>query len=325
MPFTLRACTHEDDFWRIRNFLRDVFLRNDRLEHSWHVARLDYWRWHIIGTCQATPPFQQVTFAWETPAGELAAVLHPLGGGEIRVHVHPAFRSAGLEAEILTYAWEHLAEPTDAGPYLLAPVRQNDTLRQEVLTRLGFSRRPGWNHHYWRDLPAPEFMPPAMPPAPAGYLIRSMGDESEHPARSWCSWRAFHADEPDSAYDGDASWYRNVQSSPLYRRDLDIVAAAPAGEIAAFCTIYYDDFTRSAVTVLVGVAAEHWRRGLGKAVMAEGMRRLSHLGCTRVFSTASEPPADALYRSVMTAMQVTDSWVKTQPPDQAADGTLELT
>ncbi len=138
-----------------------------------------------------------------------------------------------------------------------------------------------------------------------------MGGLDEHPARSWCSWRAFHAEEPDEKYDGDHTWYQNMQSAPLYRRDLDIVAATPAGEIAAFCTISYDDTTRSAVTVLVGTAAEHWRRGLGKAVMAEGMRRLKHLGCTRVFSTAhNEDAADALYRSMLREMKVTDTWVK---------------
>lgn len=52
-------------------------------------------------------------------------------------------------------------------------------------------------------------------------------------------------------------------------------------------------------------AAEHWRRGLGKAVMLEGLRRLTRLGCTRVFSSATEEPADGLYRSVMTDMKVT--------------------
>ncbi len=124
------------------------------------------------------------------------------------------------------------------------------------------------------------------------------------------------SDEPASNYDGDYSWYKNIQSAPLYRRDLDIVAAAETGEIAAFCTIYYDDYTRSAVTVLVGVAVEHWRRGLGKAIMLEGMRRLKHLGCTRVFSTANEAPADALYRSVLTEMKVTDTWVKEFPSER---------
>ncbi len=301
-----RSLNTEMDYFRARNFLREVFLLNNRLEHSWHVARLDYWRWHFIATCQLTPPFEQVTVAWKTEQGELAAILHPYGGGEIRVHIQPRFRSPELEAKVYAYAVEHFAEKTENGAYLIAPVLADDALRQETLARLGFAKQAGWNHHYWRDLDAP--LPDA--PAPAGYGIRSMGDESEHPSRSWCSWRSFHSDEPVSNYDGDFSWYKNVQSAPLYRRDLDVVAAAPDGEIAGFCTIYYDDYTRSAVTVLVGVAAEHWRRGLGKALMIEGMQRLQRLGCTRVFSTANEEPADALYRSVMTHMRVTDTWFK---------------
>ncbi|MFZ6029426.1 MAG: GNAT family N-acetyltransferase [Chloroflexota bacterium] len=306
MILSLHRCQSEDDYFRAREFLRTVFRLNGRLEHSWHVARFDYWRWHLIATCHLTPPFEQVTVAWQTGQGDFAAILHPLGHGEIRVHMHPRFRTPELEAEVFSHAVEHYAEESGNSKYVIAPVFADDTLRQETLTRLGFSRRAGWNHHYWRDLDAN--LP--QPCVPNGYRVRSMGDECEHSSRSWCSWRAFHADEPPSNYDGDFSWYRNIQSAPLYRRDLDIVATAANGEIAAFCTLYYDDCTRSAVTVLVGVAAEHWRRGLGKALMYEGMRRLQPLGCTRIFSTASEEPASALYRSVMTEMKVTDTWIK---------------
>jgi RimJ/RimL family protein N-acetyltransferase len=159
----------EVDYWRIRNFLREVFLLNDRIERSWHAARLDHWRWHFIKTCELTPPFEQVTFTWQTQTGEIASVLHPI---------------------------------------------------------------------------------------------------------------------------------------------CHVVAATPQGEIASFCTISCDDYTRSAVTVLVETAAEHWQRGLGKAVMIEGMHRLKRLGCTRVFSSATEEPADKLYRSVMQNMKLTDTWVK---------------
>jgi mycothiol synthase len=307
MKLTRRVLHDENDYWRVRNFLRQVFLLNNRLEHSWHVARLDHWRWHFIQTCQLTAPFEQVAVAWETEKGEIAAVLHPCGDGEIRLHIHPHFRTQKLEDEVFAYADEHYSEETENGQRIIyAPVFVDDVLRQGVLTRRGYTQHPGWNHHYWRDLT--DALPVSS--VPDGYTIRAMGDESEYPTRSWCSWRAFHADEPDSKYDGDFSWYRNMQSTPLYRRDLDIVAATPVGEIAAFCTISYDDYTRSAVTVLVGTAAEHWRRGLGKAVMLEGMRRLQRLGCTRVFSTAADEPADALYHSVMTDMKATDTWVK---------------
>jgi hypothetical protein len=67
----MRPCQNEDDYFRVRSFLREVFLLNNRLEHSWNVARLDYWRWHLIATCQLTPPFEQVTVAWETENSEL--------------------------------------------------------------------------------------------------------------------------------------------------------------------------------------------------------------------------------------------------------------
>jgi mycothiol synthase len=41
----------EDDFWRMRAFLREVFLLNHQRQRSWHVARLDYARWHMCLNC----------------------------------------------------------------------------------------------------------------------------------------------------------------------------------------------------------------------------------------------------------------------------------
>jgi len=307
MKLTLHTCDKEDDFWRVRNFLREVFLLNDRLEHSWNVARLDYWRWHYILTCNICKSVEAGMALCENADGKIIAALNHLGGSELRLHVHPQFYSADLEHEMLTYAEKNYFATTEDGRrYIHLPIFEDDTRRQELVQSRGYKKQPGWGHHYRRDLTAP--LP--VPPTPSGYNIRSMGDESEHASRSWCSWRAFHSDEPNSNYDGDYSWYANLQSAPLYRRDLDVVAAAPDGSIAAFCTIYYDDYTRSAVTVLVGVAAEHWRRGLGKAVMTEGLKRLQQLGCTRVFSTAHEEPADALYHSMLKEMKVTDTWLK---------------
>ncbi|RJP54925.1 MAG: GNAT family N-acetyltransferase [Anaerolineaceae bacterium] len=307
MTITLHPHINEEDFWRVRNFLREIFPLNDRLEHSWNVARLDYWRWHYINTCNICESMEKGIVLWETTDGKIVAVLNRIGGSELRLHVHPQFRTAELENEMLAYAEQNYFATTDNGRrYVYLPIFEDDTPRQEFAAGRGFKRQPGGGHHYRRDLNShiPEV------PIPAGYVIRSMGGVDEHPSRSWASWRAFHNDEPDSNYDGDWSWFANLQSAPLYRRDLDVVAVAPDGNIAAFCTCFYDDYTRSAVTVVVGVAAEHWRRGLGKAVMTEGLKRLQQLGCTRVFSTAHEDPADALYRSVMQERKVTETWVK---------------
>jgi GNAT superfamily N-acetyltransferase len=310
MKLKMRTYKSEDDFWQLRNFLREVFLLNDRLEHSWSVSRLDYWRWHLIQTCRVHESVEQGIMLWENSSDQLAAAVTSLGGGEIRLHIQPQMRSAQLQDEMLAWAEEHVSGLDEDGRrYLILPVDVGDLQLQETLISRGYVKGSGISRKWRRDLDA------AVPDAPisAGYVIRSMGGPEEYPARSWASWRAFHSDEGDENYDGDSSWYGNLQSAPLYRRDLDLVAEAPEGGIAAFCVIFYDDYTRSAVCVQVGTAAEHWRRGLGKAVILEGMRRLQRLGCTRVFATAYEEPANALYGSVMQEHIVGETWYRMIP------------
>jgi RimJ/RimL family protein N-acetyltransferase len=313
MKLTLRTCDKEDDFWRVRNFLREIFLLSDRLEFSAHVALLDHWRWHYIETCHETAPFDQVTSIWETADRQIVAALHPICHDEICMYVHPRFRTSALEDEMIAYAEECHADSFEGGKQILyATVFPEDTQRRQTLTRCGFEYRRARDFYWWRDL---DITLPDMP-STLGYEIRSMGTEAELPARSWCSWRVFHAEEPNENYDGDYLWYKNMQSAPLYRRDLDIVAVAPNGELAGFCTISYDDYTRSAAIVLEGIAAEHRGHGLGEALTIAGMRQLKRLGCTRVFATANEESTNAMYRLVMQACRTADHWVKIWTPDK---------
>lgn len=82
------------------------------------------------------------------------------------------------------------------------------------------------------------------------------------------------------------------------------MAIAPDGAIAAFCTIWFDDVTRSAYFEPVATVPAHRRRGLGKALMTEGLRRLQRVGG---YSRA----ANALYQSVMGSdHELNEPWVK---------------
>jgi hypothetical protein len=53
MSLQVRTCQERRDYWRIRVFLREIFLPNGCQDHSWQVARFDYWRWHGIGNVGA--------------------------------------------------------------------------------------------------------------------------------------------------------------------------------------------------------------------------------------------------------------------------------
>jgi mycothiol synthase len=308
MKLTKRAYRGEADYWRIREFLREVFLANGRRELSWHVARWDYWRWHGMENMREYPSMEAVTFLWETADGRIAAVLTPEGRGEAFPQVHPGYRTPELEQDIVAMAEEHLAEPA-AGERrrLRIWVDGKDAQRQDMLTLRGYHRSDGPEYQRRRSLST------AIPDVPiaVGYTVRALGDADELPARSWASWKAFHPDEPDEQYQG-WTWYRNIQRAPLYRRDLDMVAVAADGEIATFCTIWFDDVTRSAYIEPVGTMPAHQRRGLGKAVMYEGLRRLARLGATLALVGSYAPAAHALYASVgFTEYDLLEPWGKT--------------
>jgi len=150
-------------------------------------------------------------------------------------------------------------------------------------------------------------------PVPTGYVIRALGESLELLERCYASGLGFH--EGDIQIDvgnrDDPTWYRNIQTAPLYRRDLDLVAIAPDGAIASFCTIWFDDVTRSAYFEPVATVPAHQRRGLGRALLTEGLRRLQRMGATRAFVGGHSAAANALYRSVIgPEYELYEVWVK---------------
>ena len=182
-----------------------------------------------------------------------------------------------------------------------------DVLQKEILTRRGYVRSKYKAEHMRRrsfTQPVPDSVPRD------GYTIRALGEESELPARSWLSWKVFHPDEPDENYQG-WEWYKNVQRIPLYRRNLDIVAVTPDGELAAFCTVWVDDVTNTAVFEPVGTHPDHQKRGLGKAVMVEGLRRAQSLGATLATVGSYSTGAHALYKSMgFKEFDLLEPWIK---------------
>lgn len=309
MKLTHRPYQSEDDYWRMRQFLREVFILNDRLERSWHVARLEYARWHTCLNC-ANVTLNEVVHLWEA-GSQLAAILMPDGGkGEAHFLLHPEFKTQVLKLEMLEVAEQHLyATREDGSRTLLLWAHQTDSELQEILSSHGYRKEDFPEHQWRRDLDTPI---PDVPLAP-GYIIRSLGDGLELLERCYASGLGFHEGDIKTAVENrdDPAWYRNIQTAPLYRRDLDLVAVAPDGSVAAFCTIWFDDVTRTAYYEPVATVPAHQRKGLGKALLTEGLRRLQRMGATRAFVGGYSQAANALYRSVMGPdNELDEPWVK---------------
>ena len=306
MKPTMRNYQTQEDYWCIREFLRQVSIHNDHHEYSWSLLRWDYWRWHVNENI-FHQTLEDVITLWETN-GQIVAMLNPDTPGEAFFQIHPAYRQEISISEMLDVAEAKLFQSKENGKReLITWVNAADDAMKASLTERGYAPsrfKPEYMRRRFFTKPVP------APIAPGGYCVRALGDESELPARSWLSWKAFHPDEPDEKYEG-WQWYRNVQRVPLYRRDLDIVAVAPDGELAAFCTVWFDDVTRTAVFEPVGTHPNHQKRGLGKAVMNEGLRRAGRLGATLATVSSYSTGAHALYESMgFTDVDILEPWIK---------------
>jgi GNAT superfamily N-acetyltransferase len=255
-------------------------------------------------------PIEEKVAIWELQDGQIAAVLNSEGQGEAFFQMHPHLRTPELEAEMLAVAEQKLAAPDANGQVRLGVwVDSRDQQRQMLLQQRGYHRSGQAECQHRRFL----WLPVDRAKVPQGFIIRSLGDADELPARSWFSWKAFHPDEDDRDYTALGwQWYLDIQRCPLYRRDLDLVAVASNGDLASFCTVWYDDATRSAYVEPVATYGPYQRLGLAKAVMIEGLRRVRHLGATITFVGGYSPGANALYTAVMGPdHDLSEQWVKT--------------
>jgi ribosomal protein S18 acetylase RimI-like enzyme len=307
MHWIRRRVNGDEDYWRIRDFMRQVMLLRGKQDYSWHVARFDYWRWHGIENLQPHITLESVTFTWESLDGQIVALLNPEGEGEAFLHVRPEYHSRAQMEEMVMMAEDHLAIDEPSGQRKLRVwCNEHDLILREILIHRSYILAGEAEYQRWRTLDGQLVQAQTEP----GYSVRSLGDIDEHPSRSWASWKAFHPDEPDERYEG-WEWYLNIQRIPLYRRDLDLVGITQKGEIAGFCTVWFDDVTRSAYFEPVGVMPAHQRHGLGRALMYTGLQRLQRLGARKAFVGSYEPAAHALYASAgFTEYDRSEAWVK---------------
>jgi GNAT superfamily N-acetyltransferase len=250
---------------------------------------------------------EESVFLWEDTSGEIAAALNSEAPGSVFLQVHPDHRDLGLEEGMVQVAEQHLTVPSpDGGRKLEVWAQAGDSERQEMLAGRGYNK--GEWPEYQRRRSLEERIPDVV--LAEGYTVRAMGGSDEHLARDWLSWQAFHPDEPDEAFD-PSDGRINLKRAPLYRRDLDLIAVAPDGEFASFATVWFDDVTRTGAFEPVGTAPQHQRKGLGKAVMTEGLRRLQRLGATLAYVGSFGPAAHALYASAgFTDYDLNERWIK---------------
>ena len=114
---------------------------------------------------------------------------------------------------------------------------------------------------------------------PPGFVLRPLAGQREVDAYVELQRAVFGSNNMT------AEWRARTLRRPEYVPDLDLVAAAPDGRLAAFCICWLADVPGLGVCGQVeplGVHDDFRGMGLGRAILCEGLRRLRERGATRI-------------------------------------------
>lgn len=195
-------------------------------------------------------------------------------------------RVAALKpGEHVPIAYAMLGEGT-----LATSALESDPARVEMLERRGYSRNDRHNVCYSLSLEEPLAAPPLAPRMRLRFASEADLDERIELHRdAWSVWGSSGQNVPD---------YRRLRAAPLYDETLDVVLELD-GRLVAYCICWADPASGIGNFEPAGVRPGLTGRGLGRAVIFEGLRRLRERGLhTAYVGTASvNARASVLYES----------------------------
>lgn len=291
---TSRCYKNEDDLRKMQQMLMEARA----LTSDWRFAHVGELMWdYFMITCHLNP--QEHILLWHDPQGRLVAYALLGEDPSFNCQVLPEYQWSGIETEALTLVKVRISELSSHNPHLwieplVTGIRQDDTKRIAFLEQHGFSHRGEFDEvNMLRSLE--EEIPGCA--IPEGYQVRGLAETGETSNRAgsvrdvWLPWTVGNVSDED---------YVRLMRLPGYQRELDVVAVAPDGVIAAYVNCWTDPLNCIGDFGPVGARPAYRRKGLTRAVLLEGMRRLKALGMDRVcVSTGvSNLPAQRLYESV---------------------------
>jgi len=296
----------DEDFRSVVVFLLESFRKTGSFQ-NWFPDRFEN---SIVGRGGASQTGD--IRIWEeiedTPARDtrrIVAVANPESPSHYFIQVDPGY--GFLEREMVLWIEGHFGDKKkDRGKKekLRVHTIEGNSARERLLSELGYEKGEVAGYLRLRpvDLPAPEFE------VPEGYEIRSVRGRSDYDQLTAVTRLVF----------GHGEWFNSelygwIARCSFYKQDLDLVAVAPDGTFASFCTLRMDPVSRITSLEPMGTHPDYRELGLAKVLIFEGLKRAVKYNPTLFYIGGAEdtPAANRLYDSVGFAQKLAeDCWPK---------------
>jgi ribosomal protein S18 acetylase RimI-like enzyme len=277
--------------------MQDLLKQGRSQTNDWHYPHVgDLIFWFFMVKCHLNS--QEFIRLWHDNTGRLIAYAILGEDPSFDCQVLPLWEGYGIEEQALVWAEHRIGElkKTDSqrwAGWLISGSHQDDMQRIAFLEAHGFQRGEYAEVNMLCPLQAeiPE------PVVRSGFLVRSFAVESELTSRAAAQREVWHPWTVGNVSDADYAAFTHL---PGYDPQLDVVAVAPGGVIAAYVNGWIDLVNHVGDFGPVGALPAYRQLGLTKAILLECMRRMKNYGMDRVsVSTGlSNEPGLRLYRSV---------------------------
>jgi len=269
------------------DFAARSFAERFPLNSNWHPG-------DIVWELQGAYDQRQAIRIWDGPEG-VVAVAWFVGQALLWLETTPAHED--LVPELVGWAEAALRNQPEA-PGLSIRAYGEDARRIAALERLGYRRSGPEGVCFRMGLRAPRAR---FDPPPGYRVIDSTGVDPERRAAAHRdAWNDLsHIGLPAARSSFSAERYLSLRAAPVYDPALDMLMRAPDGALVSNCICWADAVSGIGVFEPVGTSPAYRGRGLARATIAEGLRRLEARGhaWARVGTAHFNAPAIAAYRS----------------------------
>jgi predicted N-acetyltransferase YhbS len=291
MAMRVRARSYgaPEDYEAVGEFLVRAYGRTrDGPHRSWLQPRWEYMHFHPHMWLRDLTSNLNHCGLWEDDGRLVAAAHFESRMGVVYVQLLPEY--GALWNEILEYAEAHLAGAFAVGTAVHVFIDDDDPQAHTAAERRGFERREDKYAESTSLLTADKL--PSEIRVPEGFEILGLDQDDDLRKVHRVMHRGFdHEGEPP---EDELTDRQRKLSAPNLRKDLTVIARASDGTFVSFCGMWLDAVNRVAYVEPVATDPDYRRRGLGTAVVLEGVRRCVAEGAEAAFVGSIQP----FYRSM---------------------------